>query len=166
MSLPATSTLLPRACPGRPVRSSARNLPLPMSAGFAAYPALLPTLLQMDGAQVLSWDNEHNFHLSGVSPPFLLISTSELKRFGLRIGKFVNGDSNNLMSATAFCLSIPDGAFTVFRLSRSGAPQARFCPQTPQNGREIPAARARPDGSHLTTYISDGSHSRYPKVEK
>ena len=48
----------------------------------------------MDRAQVLAWDADKFFHLPGSSPPSPRTSTSELKRFGIRIGKFVYGDSD------------------------------------------------------------------------
>jgi hypothetical protein len=57
------------------------------------YPALLPYLLSMDRAHVMSWDEENHFHLSGVYASFPSDIDSELKRFGVRIGKFEYGNN-------------------------------------------------------------------------
>lgn len=52
------------------------------------YAAIMPYLLTMDRAQVLSMDRYNQFHLSGVFASFPSDLDSEIKRFGLRIGKF------------------------------------------------------------------------------
>ena len=57
------------------------------------YPQLMPYLLAMDRAQVLALDADRQFHLAGVFASFPSDIDSELKRFGMRIGKFVYGDS-------------------------------------------------------------------------
>ena len=57
------------------------------------YPSLMPYLLAMDRAQVLALDADRQFHLAGVFASFPSDIDSELKRFGMRIGKFVYGDS-------------------------------------------------------------------------
>ncbi|MDR1856902.1 MAG: hypothetical protein LBR22_07055 [Desulfovibrio sp.] len=57
------------------------------------YPTLLPYLLSMDRAHVMSWDAANNFHLSGVYASFPSDIDSELKRFGVRIGKFEFGNN-------------------------------------------------------------------------
>ena len=57
------------------------------------YPSLMPYLLAMDRAQVLALDADRQFYLAGVFASFPSDIDSELKRFGMRIGKFVYGDS-------------------------------------------------------------------------
>ncbi len=58
------------------------------------YPALMPYLLSMDRAHVLAWGADKQFHLAGIFASFPSDIDSELKRFGIRIGKFVYGDSD------------------------------------------------------------------------
>ena len=43
---------------------------------------------------MLAWDADKFFHLAGVFASFPSDIDSELKRFGIRIGKFVYGDSD------------------------------------------------------------------------
>ena len=58
------------------------------------YPSLMPYLLSMDRAHVLAWGADKQFHLAGIFASFPSDIDSELKRFGIRIGKFVYGDSD------------------------------------------------------------------------
>ena len=53
------------------------------------YPMLLPFILHMDRGHVLSLDNYSNFYLSGIYASFPSDLDTELKRFGLRIKKFI-----------------------------------------------------------------------------
>lgn len=57
------------------------------------YDALMPYLLTLDRAQVLSQDRYGQFHLSGVFASFPSDLDNEIKRFGLRIGKFAPRNS-------------------------------------------------------------------------
>ena len=57
------------------------------------YPETLPFLLQMDRAQVLALDPGNEFHLCGVYASLPSDLDTELKRFGMKIGKFKPGDN-------------------------------------------------------------------------
>ncbi len=57
------------------------------------YPTLLPFLLEMDRGQVLAQDKFGFFHLAGIYASFPSDLDSEVKRFGLHIGKFAVGDN-------------------------------------------------------------------------
>jgi hypothetical protein len=57
------------------------------------YAALLPHLLAMDRAHVMSTDQFGQFYLSGVYASLPSDLDTELKRFGMRIGKFKAGDN-------------------------------------------------------------------------
>ncbi|NDV19118.1 hypothetical protein GO013_06755 [Pseudodesulfovibrio sp. JC047] len=62
---------------------------------MAAYPKILPFLLELERAHVLAHDSSGEFTLQGVYASLPSNLDSELKQFGLRIGKFKPG--NNLM---------------------------------------------------------------------
>ena len=57
------------------------------------YPAMMPYLLQMDRAHVLAHDASGDFHLAGVYSSLPSDLDTELKRFGMKIGKFRPGDN-------------------------------------------------------------------------
>lgn len=53
------------------------------------YPVILPYLLHMDRGHVLALDNESSFYLTGIYASFPSDLDTELKRFGVRIKKFL-----------------------------------------------------------------------------
>ena len=57
------------------------------------YSAMLQFLLQMERAQVMALDEYGNFHLAGVFASLPTDLDTEIKRFGLRMGKFAIGDT-------------------------------------------------------------------------
>ena len=57
------------------------------------YPALLPFLLEMDRAHVMAHDPNGSFHLAGMYASFPSDTDGEIKRFGLRTGKFRLNDN-------------------------------------------------------------------------
>lgn len=57
------------------------------------YPEVLPYLLQMDRGHVMALDSEHQYSLSGVYASFPSDLDTELKRFGLKHGKFSVDDN-------------------------------------------------------------------------
>jgi hypothetical protein len=59
------------------------------------YPLLLPYLLKMDRAHVLALDATNHFHLAGINASFPCDIDGELKRYGMRIGKFKPGDNDS-----------------------------------------------------------------------
>lgn len=60
-----------------------------------AYPGMLPFLLELERAHVIAQDSTGNFTLQGMYASLPSNLDSELKQFGLKIGKFKPG--NNLM---------------------------------------------------------------------
>ena len=54
---------------------------------------LLPFLTRMDRGHVIARDQKGGFHLSGIFASFPSDLDGEIKRFGLRIGKFKKGDN-------------------------------------------------------------------------
>jgi hypothetical protein len=57
------------------------------------YPDLMPYLLMLDRAHVLAKDRLGEFYLGGIYASFPSDLDAELKRFGLKIGKFSVGDN-------------------------------------------------------------------------
>ncbi len=58
-----------------------------------SYPQTLPYILHMDRGHVLSKNNAGDFYFSGIYASFPSDLNYELKRFGLKIGKFKRNDS-------------------------------------------------------------------------
>lgn len=63
--------------------------------GMEAYDKLMPFLLHLERAHILAHDSSENFSLAGIYASLPSNLDSELKQFGLKIGKFRPGD--NLM---------------------------------------------------------------------
>jgi hypothetical protein len=61
---------------------------------LASYPNLLDALLCMERAHVLARNTKGRFHLAGVYSSFPSHLDTELKQFGLRLGKFAAGDDD------------------------------------------------------------------------
>ena len=59
---------------------------------IAAYDMIFPYLLRMDRAHVLAHDPQRHYHLAGIYASFPSNLDRELKRFGLKIGKFSAND--------------------------------------------------------------------------
>ncbi len=57
------------------------------------YPKIIPYILHMDRGHVLSKNNAGDFYFSGIYASFPSDLNYELKRFGLKIGKFKRDDS-------------------------------------------------------------------------
>ena len=112
------------------------------------YPALMPYLLAMDRAHVFATDIYGHYHLAGLFASFPSDMDGEIKRFGLRTGKFKIGD-NEMYD----CLPVFNG--TVWFSHFLGTPDlgGAFFPASAQARRAVPGARARAvrpdDHNHL-----------------
>lgn len=130
------------------------------------YPSLLPYLLLMDRAQVFAWDADRLFHLAGVFASFPSDIDSELKRFGIRIGKFVYGDSQmyerNRMFVYQFLMELY--GFPIVSERRTSS--ALFARKLHKMGERFLLRVMGQSDRTLTTYLSDGENRRYPQVEK
>lgn len=62
-------------------------------ANLSHYPSLLPFILQMDRGHVFAQNINEDFYLAGAYASFPSDLDTELKRFGLRIGKFKTTDN-------------------------------------------------------------------------
>ncbi|OXS28514.1 MAG: hypothetical protein BCS36_10160 [Desulfovibrio sp. MES5] len=131
-----------------------------------SYPALMPYLLNMDRAQVLAWDADNQFHLAGVFASFPSDIDSELKRFGIRIGKFVYGDSDiyelNRMFVYQYLMELY--GFPIVSERRTSS--ALFARKLHKMGEHFLLRVLGQTDRTLTTYMSIGGNQRYPQLEK
>lgn len=130
------------------------------------YAALMPYLLQMDRAQVLAWDTDKLFHLAGVFASFPSDIDSELKRFGIRIGKFFYNDSDmyerNRMFVYQFLMELY--GFPIVSERRTSS--ALFARKLHKMGERFLLRVLGQTDRCLTTYLSSGENRRYPQLEK
>ncbi|MDR2574481.1 MAG: hypothetical protein LBC94_09130 [Desulfovibrio sp.] len=130
------------------------------------YSALMPYLLNMDRAHVLALNAEGRFHLAGVFASFPSDIDSELKRFGLNIGKFVYGDSEmyerNRMFVYQFFMELY--GFPIVSERRTSS--ALFARKLHKIGEHFLLRVLGQTDRTLTTYTSTGEHRKYPLLEK
>ncbi|WP_308621344.1 hypothetical protein [uncultured Desulfovibrio sp.] len=161
-NLQTLSARLPRACQDafrQEFRSMDATLP-------DSYPALLPYLLLMDRAQVFAWDADRLFHLAGVFASFPSDIDSELKRFGIRIGKFVYGDSQMYERNRMFVYQYLMELYGFPIVSERRTSSALFARKLHKMGERFLLRVMGQSDRTLTTYVSDGENRRYPQVEK
>ncbi|SHN63039.1 hypothetical protein [Desulfovibrio litoralis] len=73
-------------------------------ASLKMYPVILKFLLEMDRAQVMAHDQNGYFRLSGINASFPSDLDTEVKRFGLRMGKFSIGDNEKYEQNRSFVM--------------------------------------------------------------
>lgn len=130
------------------------------------YPSLMPYLLAMDRAHVLSWDMNNRFHLSGIFASFPSDIDSELKRFGLKIGKFAVGDSELYERNRNFVYQYLMELYGFPVVSERRTSSALFARKLHKMGEPFLLRVLGQTDRTITTYISEGHNSAYPQVEK
>lgn len=130
------------------------------------YPALIPYLLVMDRAHVFSWDASNHFHLSGVYASFPSDIDSELKRFGLKIGKFAPGDNELYERNRSFVYQYLMELYGFPVVSERRTSSALFARKLHKIGEHFLLRVLGQTDRTITTYLSDGSNTSYPLVEK
>jgi hypothetical protein len=137
---------------------------------LAEYPALSPFLTVMDRAQVFGMHGPHpgamRFHLAGVYASFPSDLDTEVKRYGLRIGKFAMDDHDTYERNRGFVLQhlMELYGFPVASERRTSA--ALFARRLHKMGeRFLIRTLGQSDRTLTTMYSSSGSHT-YPNVEK
>ena len=131
-----------------------------------SYPALMPYLLNMDRAQVLAWGADNQFHLAGVFASFPSDIDSELKRFGIRIGKFVYGDSDIYERNRMFVYQYLMELYGFPIVSERRTSSALFARKLHKMGEHFLRRVLGQTDRTLTTYVSTGGNQRYPQLEK
>lgn len=161
-NLQTLSTRLPRVCQDA-FRQDFRSVDTTL---LDSYPSLLPYLLLMDRAQVFAWDADKLFHLAGVFASFPSDIDSELKRFGIRIGKFVYGDSQMYERNRMFVYQYLMELYGFPIVSERRTSSALFARKLHKMGERFLLRVMGQSDRTLTTYLSDGENRRYPQVEK
>ncbi len=130
------------------------------------YPMLLPYLLRLDRAHVLSMDSANQFYLSGIFASFPSDIDSELKRFGMRMGKFRYGDNEMYERNRMFVYQYLMELYGFPVVSERRTSSALFARKLHKMGEKFLLRVLGQTDRTITTYIGNGDHSRYPKVEK
>lgn len=130
------------------------------------YSAILPYLLEMDRAQVLALDEDQLFHLAGIFASFPSDMDSELKRFGMRIGKFAYGDSEMYERNRMFVYQYLMELYGFPIVSERRTSSALFARKLHKMGEKFLLRVLGQSDRALTTYLSTGENRHYPLVEK
>ncbi len=130
------------------------------------YPSVLPTLLNMERAHVLSLDPRGLFHLSGVYGSLPSDLDTELKRFGLKIGKFTVGDDamyeRNRNFVYQFLMELH--GFPIVSERRTSA--SLFARRLFRMGEKFLVRVMGQSDRTITTLYSHPENKHYPRVEK
>jgi hypothetical protein len=130
------------------------------------YAALLPTLLQMDRAHVLSLDSQTDFFLSGVYCSFPSYLDTELKRFGLNIKKFIVGDDRRYERHRGFVYQFLMELYGFPIVSERRTSSALFARRLFRMGEKFMVRVLGQTDRTITTLYSHPEARFYPRVEK
>mgnify|MGYP006274411137 FL=1 len=133
---------------------------------LVAYPGILKYLLNMDRGHVLAKNSFGDFFLSGIYASFPSDLDSELKRYGLRIGKFKPGDNDlyELNRTFVYQFLMELYGFPIVSERRTSA--ALFARRLVKMGEDFLIRVLGQSDRTLTTYTSPQEGERYPLVEK
>jgi len=130
------------------------------------YPYLLHYILSMDRAHVLAKSSYGYFQLGGIFASLPSDIDGELKRFGMRIGKFKMGDNalyeRNRLFVMQFLMELY--GFPIASERRTSA--ALFARRLHKMGERFLIRVLGQSDRVITTIWNDGKVTRYPKVEK
>ncbi|TVM15668.1 hypothetical protein DPQ33_14835 [Oceanidesulfovibrio indonesiensis] len=130
------------------------------------YHELLPFLLQMDRAHVLARDMYQNFILSGVYGSFPSDLDTEIKRFGLRIGKFTVGDSLRYELNRIFVYQFLMELYGFPIVSERRTSAALFARKLHKLGERFLVRVLGQSDRTVTTLYSEDGEKHYPRLEK
>jgi len=133
---------------------------------LANYPALLPTLLHMERAHVLSLNSRGRFHLAGVYSSFPSYLDTELKQFGLRIGKFSAGDDRKYERNRLFVYQFLMELYGFPIVSERRTSAAMFARRLFRSGENFLVRVLGQSDRTITTMYSHPDARHYPRVEK
>lgn len=130
------------------------------------YPALLSYLTLMDRAHVFAADAIGHFHLAGLFASFPSDMDGEIKRFGLRAGKFKIGDNDmyerNRQFVCQFLMELY--GFPISSERRTSA--AMFSRRLHKMGERFLVRVLGQSDRTITTIWNNGENRPYPRVEK
>jgi hypothetical protein len=140
------------------------------TADLAVYPALMPYLACMDRGQVMGLHGPHprdmSFYLAGVYASFPSDLDTEVKRYGVRIGKFRLDDHDTYEQNRNFVLQhlMELYGFPVASERRTSA--AVFARRLHRMGERFLIRVLGQSDRTLTTIYGPGTSVRYPYVDK
>ncbi len=130
------------------------------------YPSLMPYLLAMDRAHVFATDLYGHYHLAGLFASFPSDMDGEIKRFGMRIGKFKLGDNEmyerNRTFTCQFLMELY--GFPISSERRTSA--ALFSRRLHKLGERFLIRVLGQSDRTITTIWNNGENRPYPRVEK
>lgn len=130
------------------------------------YPYLLPYLLEMDRAHVLSKSFYGHYQLSGVFASFPSDIDGEIKRFGLRIGKFQMNNNELYQRNRNFVMQFLMELYGFPIASERRTSAALFSRRLHKSGENFLIRVLGQSDRTITTIWNDHQHGRYPCVEK
>ncbi len=130
------------------------------------YSGILPYLLDMDRAHVLSRHTGGAFMLSGVFASFPSDIDGELKRFGVRIGKFQVGNNDLYEQNRTFVMQYLMELYGFPIASERRTSAALFARRLHKMGERFLVRVLGQSDRIITTIWNSGQNSRYPNVEK
>lgn len=137
-----------------------------MLTNLQFYPTLLPFLLDMDRGHVLAKNSQGKFYFAGIYASFPSDLDSELKRFGLQIGKFRPRDNRlyelNRNFVYQFLMELY--GFPIASERRTSA--ALFARRLFKMGESFLIRVMGQSDRTLTSLYSSPQNKRYPQVEK
>jgi hypothetical protein len=130
------------------------------------YHALLPYLLRLERAHVLALDQQNNFCLAGVYASLPSDLDSELKRFGLKIGKFRTGDNDLYECNRSFVYQFLMELYGFSIVSERRTSSALFARRLHRMGERFLIRVLGQSDRTITTLCTPRRNRRYPRVEK
>lgn len=162
----------------RNVQTIAARLPRALQDGFRQafarvdtsildyYPALMPHLLHLDRAHVMAMDGFGQFHTAGVFASFPSDIDNELKRFGMRMGKFSYGDNEMYERNRMFVYQYLMELYGFPVVSERRTSSALFARKLHKMGESFLLRVLGQTDRTITTYSSFGENQRYPRLDK
>ncbi len=136
-------------------------------SSLASYNDVLPFLLQMDRGQVMAHDANGKFRLVGINASFPSDLDTEVKRFGLRMGKFVVGDSEMYERNRSFVLQFLMELYGYPIASERRTSAALFSRRLHKLGETfMTRVLGQTDRAITTLYNFKSPDLHYPNVEK
>lgn len=130
------------------------------------YTRILPFLLEMDRAHVIAQEADNIFHLSGIFASFPSDIDSELKRCGMRMGKFTQGDSASYERNRMFVYQYLMELYGFPIVSERRTSSALFARKLHRMGENFLLRVMGQSDRTITTYTYEGENSRYPRLDK
>lgn len=131
------------------------------------YQDTLPYLLEMDRAHVITRDtSDYHYRLAGIFASLPSDIDGELKRFGLRMGKFAIGNSNLYERNRQFVMQFLMELYGFPIASERRTSAALFARRLHKMGEHFIIRVLGQSDRTITTIWNDGTAGRYPYVEK